>query len=84
MKPNWKAVCSLLVTVLLTGLGAWLSFGKDSVTRAEWVSITEKLDSVVKDEHQREKATAILETKLDFLIKEVGSIKEIMLRRKDE
>ena len=36
MQPEqWKWLCSLVATALLTGVGAWFAFGRDAVTQDE-------------------------------------------------
>lgn len=80
---DWKSVSSLLFTVLLTGITAWFSFGKDTVSRAEWISLTEKHSGFEKKQNELEKISAVIETKLDYLIKELGDIKTFLMKKNE-
>lgn len=73
-RTDYKSVFHLLCSVLLTGFGAWLVFGKDSVSRAELIIIEEKITKFEQLNHEKALLIERLNTRMDFAIETLKRI----------
>lgn len=71
----WRTIASCTVTALFTGLCAWLSFGRDTVSRADLEKHTETASPWVRDKGAVVEAIGALKSANVLLLTDVASLK---------
>lgn len=83
----WKAFVGMLISVLLTGLASWFSFGAGTATKAELLTLRQDIsETTEKNERKIELTTKTvnsmavilgrIETKLEAVSEDIHDLKQ--------